>query len=345
MKNFSCVCGNSLHFENTRCLNCSREVGYSPKLTQMLPVDSSWRYCSNAAEHQVCNWLVDAQDPVDRCWSCRLNQVIPNLSEVRNLTLWARLESAKRRMLNTLYQLGLTPDTDPSQPNALAFRFMADSEDYSEGAVGSPVYTGHDRGVITINLKEADAGARETMREAMNEPYRTLLGHFRHEIGHFFWDQLIRHSQWVNEFRALFGDEREDYQGALSRHYESADSDTWNQHFVSAYASAHPWEDWAETWAHYLHMFDGLETAHAQGFRLGEHTMESPMQTDANGFNIGPWSPDYPEFENMVDDWQRLTVALNAMNRSMGLSDAYPFALTQTVIEKLDFVHRVINDL
>ncbi len=311
----------------------------------MRPLDATWRYCSNATNHQVCNWLVEANDTMDRCWSCRLNQVIPNLNEGKNLTLWGRMESAKRRMLNTLYQLGLTPETDPTKSDALAFRFMADNGDYSEGALGSPVYTGHERGVITINLSEADAGARETLREAMNEPYRSLLGHFRHEIGHYFWDQLIRAGHWLNEYRALFGDEREDYQAALSRYYASPIDEEWNQHFISAYASSHPWEDWAESWAHYLHMFDGLETAHAQGFRLGEHTMESPLQTDAKGLAIGPWSPDYPEFESMVSDWQRLTVALNAMNRSMGLSDVYPFSLTPAVVEKLDFVHRVINDL
>ncbi len=311
----------------------------------MVPVEAPLQYCANGLDHGVCNWLLPQNQSGDRCFSCRLNQVIPNLGESRNITLWGRLEAAKRRMLYTIYQLGLSPDQSGPGQNTLAFRFMADSEDYSEGALGSPVYTGHNRGVITINLKEADAGSRETIREAMNEPYRSLLGHFRHEIGHYFWDQLIRESYRLDEFHALFGDETDNYQAALGRHYEAANDQSWTQQYISAYASSHPWEDWAETWAHYLHMFDGLETAHSKGFRVAGRAMSSPVQTDPYGNTIQPWSPDYPEFINMVDDWQRLTIALNAMNRSMGLSDAYPFALSQMVIEKLDFVHRVINDL
>ncbi|MEM6937307.1 MAG: putative zinc-binding metallopeptidase [Pseudomonadota bacterium] len=345
MKPFSCVCGNRLHFENTRCLACGRAVGFEPATREMRPAESPLRYCSNGLEHGVCNWLLPEDAPSDRCWACNLNQVIPNLSDPDNLRLWGRLEAAKKRLLYTLEQLELPLITDASQPGALAFRFMSDSIDYSEGALGSPVYTGHDRGVITINLKEADAGARETMREAMNEPYRTLLGHFRHEIGHYFWDQLIRTSSWLNEFRALFGDETLDYEAALRDHYGNLSDSSWRQEYVSAYASAHPWEDWAETWAHYLHMFDGLETAHAMGFEVAHRPVGSPLPLQAEAFSVQPWSPHYPNFGQMVDDWQQLTLALNAMNRSMGLSDTYPFTLTEPVIEKLDFVHRVINDL
>ncbi|MEM9532820.1 MAG: putative zinc-binding peptidase [Pseudomonadota bacterium] len=361
MRTFTCACGNTLHFENTHCVVCGRQVGFDTGTRTMVALDPAgdnvWqisgtgerrRICANGTEYGVCNWLIPESSANARCDSCRLNQIIPNLGESDHLVLWGRLEAAKRRLLYTLLQLNLPFETDPRQAGALAFRFLAEAGPRAEvpGANdrSEPVYTGHHHGVITINLKEADTGTRESIREAMNEPYRSLLGHFRHESGHYFWDRLIRDTSRQDEFRALFGDERTPYQEALASYYARPAPDPWPGLYVSAYASAHPWEDWAETWAHYLHMIDGLDTAFAQGLELGEISF-GPLYTGPDGSAALPWEEGFVSFDELVRRWQALTVTLNAMNRSLGLSDVYPFALSEAVIDKLEFVHRVVHDL
>jgi hypothetical protein len=171
----------------------------------------------------------------------------------------------------------------------------------------------------------------------MHERYRTLLGHFRHESGHYYFDRLVVDSEWIDEFRALFGDERQDYGEALKRHYANGPASDWADRFVSSYASSHPWEDWAETWAHYLHMLDTLETAASCGLALkprkaGEPTIDSvtvPARTDT--------------FEDTLHDWFALTYVLNSLNRSIGMPDSYPFTLSTPVLEKLEFVHKVVR--
>lgn len=341
MKTFGCVCGNRLHFENNRCLVCERSLGFLPGLgilSALEPAASGnwtaladgglYRQCANYSRYNVCNWMVPAHESNAFCVSCRLNRVIPNLSEGNNLTLWARIETAKRRLLYTLLQLGLPVVDRSSDPQrGLAFKFMEDPEQDSEfsNAVTPQrqIITGHSTGIITINIMEAEPSERERMRERMNERYRTLLGHFRHEIGHYYWELLVRNGAWLDEFHALFGDEQADYHSALERYYEQGPPPDWQQDYVSAYASAHPWEDWAESWAHYLHMTDTLETAQDYGFRMGADTGE--------------------RFEDLASDWAYLSVALNALNRSMGLEDAYPFVLSGRALEKLRFVHQVVQ--
>ncbi len=365
MKTFTCQCGNTLHFENNQCLACGRLLGFIPELitlSAMEPEDEvvfraltpaasagqRFRRCRNYAEEQVCNWMVPADDPQSYCRSCRLNQVIPNLGEPANRLYWYRIEVAKRRLMYTLLMLKLPVSGKGRDPeHGLAFKFLADPPATSEftDAVGEHrrVVTGHRAGTITINVAEADAIAREEMREKMNEAYRTLLGHFRHESGHYYWTQLVASdAASLARARALFGDERADYDAALRRYYAEGPPPDWSRRHISAYAGTHPWEDWAETWAHYLHMVDTLETARDMGFtvegRLVAHPQEVLQDTQ---HALQPTQP-HPGFESLFNDWGQLTVTMNALNRSMGLADAYPFVLSKNVAQKLRFVHDLI---
>lgn len=278
--------------------------------------------CANGIEYQVCNWLLPADNSHSHCRSCRLNEVIPNLSADANLERWKALESEKRRLLHTLLSLGLSfDDTDGTHP-ALRFSFLEDQRT-NPGVTERHVSTGHYRGEITINVAEADSDFLERTREELNQPYRTLLGHFRHESGHYFWDRLIENTPWIDGFRNLFGDERADYEQALNSFYTAPPSESWHESFISAYAQSHPLEDWAECWAHFLHMTDTLETARE--------------------FNVGPANPLESDFDEWVSTWIRVTVMLNELNRSLGMRDPYPFVLTAPVVEKMRFIQTVIS--
>lgn len=213
--------------------------------------------------------------------------------------------------------------------DGVAFEFLEDTAD------GDRVMTGHDHGLITLNIAEADDARREAIRAQMHEPYRTLLGHFRHEIGHYYFDLLVANTRWNEPFRAMFGDERADYGEALDQHYREGSPPNWSQSFVSAYASAHPWEDWAETWAHYLHMVDTLDTATSCGLKLMPDDPAAPTLHDTSPVEDAA-------FDSLMKRWFPLTYALNSLNRSLGMPDGYPFTLAPAVIEKLRFVHRVI---
>jgi len=272
MKLFSCDnCQQTLYFENNLCVSCGKTVAYRPETSQLATLKGGDRLCVNATEHEACNWLVTGGAEAQYCRSCELSSVIPDLSDPANTQAWRRIEAAKRRLLYTLYALKL-PVTSRAQDEAhgLTFRFLKGTED-------EPVMTGHEEGVITLNIDEADFAFRENMREKMGEGYRTVLGHLRHEIGHYYWDRLLRDDeQQLNGFRALFGDERQSYEEAISRHYEKGAPPDWGENFISSYASMHPWEDWAETWAHYLHMVDTLETAHSHGLTVRAPSTDKP---------------------------------------------------------------------
>jgi len=361
MRNFHCSCGNTLYFENTTCLQCGRALGFLPgrlELSALEPAGAGrhraladgayYRLCRNYQDEQVCNWMVPDSDSQPYCRACRLNRVIPNLSEGQNRVLWMRIERAKRRLLYGLDRLQLPVigrDVDPDA--GLCFDFKADpaaESEFADEAGAQSVLTGHHHGVITINIAEADPSARERMREQMREQYRTLLGHFRHEIAHWYWDRLVRNTPWETAFRQRFGDERADYAEALRRYYTSGPRPDWQDHAVSAYASAHPWEDWAETWAHYLHMVDTLETAHDHGFVLQGRALRPPEAVLGGSAQRAAAPGSVPVgFDDLLDDWVQLTLALNALNRSMGLRDAYPFVLGPGAVEKLRFVHAVIE--
>jgi hypothetical protein len=290
------------------------------------------RMCQNHTDFAACNWAVYDDDPEPLCLACRLNEVIPDLRKAPLREAWLQLEAAKRRLLYSLFQLRLPVEKRVEENDGgLAFSFMA-------GEKEQPVFTGHNEGLITINVAEADDPFREKTRAQLGEAYRTVLGHFRHEIGHYYWDRLIKDSAWLDQYRELFGDETLDYQEALERHYKEGSPPDWAQRFVSQYASMHPWEDWAETWAHYLHIFDTLETAKSYGLRVkvGQGSGRGQTVVDAEEVSVD-------DFEQMAQDWVPLTLALNSLNRSMGMRDLYPFVLTDIALQKLRFVHQVIK--
>ena len=345
MQTFHCDhCGHLVYFENHRCDACGHALGYLSDLRTMAALepaqDGLWsrvgadaahhryRMCRNYSAHNVCNWMLAEHDPNSLCESCRLNEIIPALGLPQNRVSWYRLEQAKRRLIYTLSALGLSPASRTEDPQqGLAFRFLADS------AQTGPVITGYHSGVITLNIAEADDLLRERTRSQMGEPYRTLLGHFRHEIGHYYWDRLFDAEDRRASFRMLFGDERADYSASLRRHYDQGPEPNWQQRFVSAYASSHPWEDWAETWAQYLHMVDALETVQAVGLEL------SPLRNDDPSLEQRTNPGAVESFDSMLARWFPLSYMLNNLHRSLGMPDGYQFSLAETVIQKLRFVH------
>lgn len=350
MKLFACQsCHQLLYFENTVCERCGRALGYLPKrgdLTALEPAQGSWRplakveglyrYCANFA-HGVCNWLVAAETREDYCLACRHNRTIPDLSLAENLASWQKLELAKHRLIYSLLKLRLPLISKvDDEAKGLAFDFMADTMTPD----GPKVLTGHDNGLITINLAEADDAERERRRSELGEPYRTLLGHFRHEVGHYYWDRLVRDAGRLEEFRGLFGDEQQDYGAALQKHYANGPSPDWQNSFVSSYATAHPWEDFAETWAHYLHIVDTLETAKAFQIKVDPEATqgdELAAEVDFNAYTVD-------DFNKIMEAWLPLSFAVNSLNRSMGQPDLYPFVLSPKVIEKLNYMHRLLRD-
>ena len=248
-----------------------------------------------------------------RCVACRHNRMIPYLGAPDNFVRWRKIEIAKHRLMYTLLRLRLPLATRAETPDGLVFDFLA--------AGDIPVMTGHADGAITINITEADDAERERIRGRTGEPHRTLLGHFRHESGHYYWDRLVRSdSSKLDAFRSIFGDERQDYASALQKHYRLGRLTNWPDRFVTAYASAHPWEDFAESWAHYLHIVDTLETASTFGLAMHPRHPQTDQLSVAIDFD-----PRCADFARLVDAWLPLTFAINSINRSMGLPDLYPF--------------------
>lgn len=355
MKIFACqACNRPLFFENVQCGACGAHLGFIPDCLELSALElaasglwralaaqpgcDSYRMCANYHNAGVCNWLVPADQPHDFCMACRLSAIVPDLSVAGNHERWALLEAGKRRLVYGLLQLGLPVVDRLTDPDAgLEFRFMEDvPPSFRESG---KVMTGHADGVITINLVEADSAVREQLRLDMNENYRTIIGHFRHEIGHYYWERLINHGARLEPFRALFGDERMDYDEALSYHYTQGPPENWAGYFVTPYASMHPWEDWAETWAHYLHMCDTLETAGS--FEL---SLRAPMQhSGGEHIAIGRDVFRADSFDDLLQQWYPLTFATNSINRSMGQPDLYPFVLSDNALGKLRFVHDTVR--
>lgn len=348
MKTFRCSCGNVLYFENTQCVVCGCAVGYLPDrrtMSTMAPAagegwcalaadNAIYRMCDHYAHAHVCNWMVSADDPNRHCLSCRLNREIPDLALPHNHALWYRVESAKRRLLYTLYALALpVANAEGGPEHSLAFAFFSNADAPAEFCDLADhrrrVLSGHGHGVIMINI--ADAGVGEDAGVGVRELYRTLLGHLRHESGHYYWERLVSNGRWLGEFRGLFGDERCDYAEALRRYRETGNRGRWRERHVSAYASVHPREDWAETWAHYLHMVDTLETAADAEVSISGRRLHSPFDASRS------------TFDEMKEEWVHLTVTMNAMMRSLGFSDPYPFAFSDHATAKLHFVHDVVQ--
>jgi hypothetical protein len=294
--------------------------------------------CDNLNSPAACNWLVSGEEKQTLCISCRLSRTIPDLSVPGNEERWRRIEHAKRRLVSSLLAMGLPVFSraleDPE--HGLAFDLL------QSPASGPRVMTGHCNGLITLNIEEADDATRERVREEMHEPYRTLLGHLRHEIGHYYWDRLVKGAAWLDLFRELFGDEREDYAAALQGHHSQGPRPDWMLHYVSAYASAHPWEDWAETWAHYLHIVDTTDTVLSFGLDLERAEIEVEPFTPEDLFR--PGEPGAERFLDFINSWTRLSSVMNEVSRSMGFPDFYPFVLSSSVVAKLHLIHMVVAE-
>jgi hypothetical protein len=332
MRLFACPgCGLVVFFGNVRCERCGVALGYEPIANRMLATDGQthWKYCANF-QHGVCNWLSPVDDARELCRACRHNLVIPLLANADNLVRWGKLEEAKHRLLYTVLRLGLPLHDRGERPDGLGFEFV-DTDD---------AMTGHRGGLITIAVAEADDPEREKRRTQLGEPYRTLLGHFRHEIGHWYWDLLVRDAPVRARFTELFGDANLDYGQALAQHYANGARASWQMDFVSAYASSHPWEDFAETFAHYLHMIDTLETGGSYRIVLSPRLDRDEILSTSLDFDVYRNDLDVQTLESA---WVALSTALNSFNRSMGLADAYPFVLSPRVNEKLAFVHDLVR--
>ena len=349
MKLFRCQqCGQVLYFENRQCQNCFHRLGYLPAAGALSAVEQDdrvwralasptrgYRFCANA-DYDACNWLVPSDSSETFCLVCRHNRTIPDLTLSDNLTRWRKFELAKHRLFYTLIRLDLALPSRAEDPQyGLVFDFLADAPD----AGGHKVMTGHEDGLIAVNLSEADDAEREKLRLAMGETYRTLLGHLRHESGHYFWDRLVRDTGRLETFREFFGDERQDYQKALQSHYANGPARNWQESFISSYAAAHPWEDFAETWAHYLHIVDTLEMAFAFGIRIREGIDERSSPGIAPDFD--PHEPG--SINRLIDAWLPLTFAVNSIIRCMGESDFYPFVLSPRAVTKMGFIHELIH--
>lgn len=322
MRLFTCPnCQSRLFFDNTACVNCGQEVVFDSRSFTFAKADDL-AGCANRPRI-ACNW---AAYDAGLCLSCSRNKLIPPVDEFLQLRRWQDAEHSKRRLIYDLLRLGLAPAPIVSVQHGLWFEIVVSAE---FGGYGD-VTMGHSSGLITIDASEADSDVRELRRKQLGEPYRTMLGHMRHEAAHYYWDRLAPLPGFADAFRAVFGDERQNYADALSRHYSDGAPDDWQDRHISAYASSHPWEDWAETFAHYLHMMDGLETARSASL-LNIQVLDE-FSTEA-------------EFTAGIDSWVDIAIFLNAMNRGLGYREFYPFVLSPVVREKLTCVHGWLSQL
>ncbi|HTE29103.1 MAG TPA: putative zinc-binding peptidase [Chryseolinea sp.] len=351
MKIYTCSkCNNLLYFENVVCLKCGHTLGFDPEKLDVLTLSAEkegglfkdvnsrnehFRFCQNN-QYGTCNWLIPEKYNSPYCLACQLNRTIPTLSDI-NLQRWKRIEVAKHRLVYSLLRLNLPVKPKVEEGDrGIAFDFLADT------TADKKVLTGHNEGVITLNIEEADEQERVRNKLDMGEKYRTLLGHFRHEIGHYYWDVRIKDHKDIQKFHELFGDESKNYEEALKTYYANGASANWPEGFISPYATAHPWEDWAETWAHYLHLMDALETAYYFGIdvhpkkQTGAKSLEADIDRD-------PYT--IRDFEKVFKMWLPLTFALNSLNRSMGHADFYPFVIAPQVVQKLQFVHDLCKNM
>jgi hypothetical protein len=347
MKLYTCSnCHSLIYFENNVCLQCGYSLGFDAAQLSLITLvsekegifsniqhkEQQYRYCKNA-EYNVCNWLIPSKQESVFCQACELNRIIPDLTLNGNLKRWKNIETAKHRLVYSLLRLRLPVQKKIGEEEAgIAFDFLADT------SAKERVITGHEYGTITLNIEEADEAERAKHKQDLGERYRTLLGHFRHEIGHYYWEVLIENTEVIEKYRSIFGTEENDYAEALELYYKNGAPPNWSENFISPYSSSHSWEDWAETWAHYLHLMDTLETAFSFGIRI-----QPDMVQDTKGIQASIQQDPYDmeDFSQIIKWWLPLTFALNSLSRSMGYSDFYPFVISEPVVTKLQFIHEL----
>ncbi len=325
MKNFFCSCGEKIFFDNVKCIACGASVGFDPKAMTMVNVAerSPLKYCDNC-NHDACNWVLATDSTNSFCWACQFNRTIPNLALPNNPRRFAALERAKKRLLYTVQAEGLPLENRWINPaRGLLFDFLDDARGQADTYPGHFIATGYSDGVITINAVEADEVLRKEAEVALGERYRTLLGHFRHEYAHYVWTLLPDRVRSSDQFLTLFGNHTTDYSLAIENYYDGGPPSNWESSFISAYASAHPLEDWAETLGHYLLIIDAIETAFASGL------VDSDPAT---------WTLD-----KKLDHWAELAIQLNNMSQSIGREIFYPFSISPRVRKKIDFVQAAIR--
>lgn len=341
MKLFRCPrCEDITVLETLVCRGCGLAIGFHPPSLDMAEANDdgtdidgrSWIPCSN--RHWRCNWLVATDAGSARCSSCRLVRKRPEASDTIALEKLADATVPMRRLLVQLADLGLPIDPFYEREGGLAFDLLSTNSGQGRVTIG------HANGVITIDLVETLDDYREALRIRLGEPYRTMLGHFRHEVGHYYQWVLVEQSDWIDECRRLFGDERASYAEALDRHYRQGPPDGWAATYISEYATMHPWEDFAESFAHYLHITNTLGTAAAGGLVLQAERVDGALENDV----VPRASYRDQDMSVVLADWQWLSLLFNRVNHSMGRGDLYPFTLTEPVKQKLDFVHRVVQD-
>jgi hypothetical protein len=344
MQKFTCDsdCGNVLFFGSSRCLRCLGNVGYDPQQRAMVKLrqPGPMKRCANGLKHGVCNWVVPTDSKQTLCMACQMNRIIPDLSSGRNLVLWGRMEMAKRRLIYTLLKLGITLPSKASNPKyGLAFDIVS--------TLSNPSVTmGHLNGIITVNLEEADDTYRQFNRQQLGENSRTLLGHFRHESAHYLWQRHLSELSWDHPmrlaFRERFGDEWQDYSAALDKHYKNGAPAGWEQHYITAYAASHPWEDWAETWAHYLQIEDGLETCEGMGIDVKHLALPLVILPVEVGFlptMLGSTLKEEEAFLAWLQRWMCVSTVLNEISHSLGEPALYPFVINVRVAQKLRLAH------
>ncbi len=352
-----CTCGAPLFRENTSCLRCGALVGYLPDPGWLLsfaqnrqaagapptynnPLPAlarrTFKPCAGRAAPHQCNWMIDASDPATQCLSCSLTRTTPDLSLPGSPDHWAEAERAKRQTLIQLLRLRLPVRSRHTHPDGVWFDFL-------EPLPGGPqILTGHEDGLITLNLSEADPAHRAAIQEQMGEHFRTLMGHLRHELAHYYWEVFAKDPAWLQQYRTVFGDDRQDYGQALATHHQKGAPADWSAHFISPYASSHPWEDWAETFAHYLHMEEALHTAD----RLGLDLPRLHLRTDSfdRASLHPPRAPALDQaFLEAIDRWVLLSLAANELNAALGHPHAYPFILNPAIVAKLHTVHQTLQ--
>jgi hypothetical protein len=348
MHAFACpVCLGFVAFESDHCSNCRAELGLHLPGRAMVAISGGgadiagrrWVRCTKYAS-LGCNWLVPEEQGKyyrGRCLADSLIRGEPDSDDTIAVEKLVPTAIALRRLVFQLVVLGLPVDPFWRCDGGLAFDLL------SSYTAGEKVTIGHAGGVITIDLVESLDAYRESLRVRLGEPYRTMLGHFRHEVGHYYQNILVetgRAGRYLQECRRLFGDERIDYQAEIQRHYRYGAPPDWSQSFISEYATMHPWEDFAECFAHYLHIADSIDTAREAGLVLRADKVRFAMPREI----VPLASYDNAPIEQLLYDWHWMSLFFNRVNTAMGKAPLYPFDIPPPVVRKLGFVHRVIRD-